>query len=90
MKRYIIFAVTFCTSIPIFAETEEITVYDYGTGTFSTETVTRENGNVNSLKYDYGTKSFSTYQGDSDGGTGYDYGTGTFTSTDGNPYGVQE
>lgn len=72
------------------ATSEEVTVYDYGTGTYSTSTITRTPGHVDVQSYDYGTGSFSTYQGDSESGTGYDYGTGTFKSIQGNPYGVQD
>ncbi len=77
-------------SVSLRAETESVTTYDYGTGTFSTETIDRSNGRVNSTKFDYGTGTFSTYQGDENSGTGYDYGTGTFTDVQGNPYGVED
>ncbi len=88
---YVVLAVVagfFIVSQKAISETEQTTTYDYGSGTFSTETINRDNGNVNSTRYDYGTGTFSTYQGDENGGTSYDYGTGTFKGVDGDPYGV--
>jgi hypothetical protein len=77
-------------SVSLRAETETVTTFDYGTGTFSQETIRRDNGRVDVRGYDYGTGSHYQYQGDADGGQGFDYGTGTFTDVQGNPYGVED
>jgi hypothetical protein len=81
-------AAFFVVSQRALSETEVIQIYDYGTQTFSTETINRYNGQVDVQRFNYGTGNFSEYHGDSQGGQGYSYGSGTFTDVQGDPYGV--
>lgn len=83
-------AAFFVVSQRALSDTEVIQIYDYGTQTFSTETINRYNGQVDVQRYDYGTGNFSEYHGDAQGGQNYDYGTQQFQEVYGNPYGIEE